>query len=139
MVNKMKKETIGLILKSAAVSALRKCLGHVHQSLQEQPKMIERKPERRWLRPFAFRPALFLPVLVALCYTSAMAVQQEKTVKVDPESKAVELFWMWPNDDLRLIIQPKDPIRYDIAEFCGRSRLGGQCGQGGLLTKKRGA
>ena len=71
----MKKETIGLVLKSAAVSALRKCLRRMRQSQQEQPEMTERELERRWFRPFAFRPALFLFIFVALCYTDVMAVR----------------------------------------------------------------
>ncbi|MDY0281673.1 MAG: hypothetical protein RBR35_14065 [Salinivirgaceae bacterium] len=116
----MKKETIGLVLKSAAVSALRKCLRRMRQSQQEQPEMTERELERRWFRPFAFRPALFLFIFVALCYTNVMAVRMTQTVKVNPKSKAVEPFWVWPNDDLRLIIKPraptpKDPTQYNIA------------------------
>jgi len=86
----------------------------MRQSQQKRLKMTKRELERRWFRPFAFRPALFLFIFVALCYTNVMAVKMTQTVKVNPKSKAVEPFWMWPNDDLRLIIQPKDPTQYDI-------------------------
>ena len=75
MVNKMKQETIGLVLKLAAVTVLRRSLRRVRQSQQKRLKMTERELERRWLRPFAFRPALFFPVFVALCYTNVMAVR----------------------------------------------------------------
>ena len=108
-------------------------MGRVLQLLQEQLEMTEQKPERRRLRPlrpFVFRLSLFLSVFVGLCYTNVMAIQLEKTVEVDPESKAVEPFWMWPYVDLQLTIQPKDSKRCDIAEFCGLGE------QSELLTMK---
>ena len=63
----------------------------------------------------AFRPALFFPVFVALCYTNVMAIQLQKTIRVNPESKAIAPFEVWPYADLQLTIKPRKPARYDIA------------------------